>query len=254
MYHNTYKHAGLKKPRTRRRYGDATHLPTAQKTDRLALKDISTETENLDDDIVFSDVSESKGDNLDNAQKIHTISSSVAKQPQSISSNGVGLGNNIQVCSTAQNVSFCTRSEPQVTTAISTPLTSIFSQLSLPLLVQSLTSAGPATSSASMQSVLNSLISPKPLQLASSISQISMPSQQSTQGTITYNVKPANTKSDRPFFLHCLQTVLKSVLGAMDCFEIMEKCQLLFWDTWNVTGIRKMANGTWGSCRTNNIT
>lgn len=25
----------------------------------------------------------------------------------------------------------------------------------------------------------------------------------------------------------------------------MEKCQLLFWDTWNVTGIRKMANGTW---------
>ena len=38
VYHNTYKHAGLKKPRTKRKYGDATHLPTDQKTDRLKLQ------------------------------------------------------------------------------------------------------------------------------------------------------------------------------------------------------------------------
>ena len=141
----------------------------------------------------------------------------MAKQPQSISNNGVGLGNNIQVCSTAQNVSFCTRSEPQVTTAISTPLTSIFSQLSLPLLVQSLTSAGPAASSGSMQSVLNSLISPKPL--TSSVSQISMLTQQSTQGTLTYNAKPTSTKSDCPFFLVLLTNRIKKCSGCHGLFR-----------------------------------
>ena len=65
------------------------------------MKDISNETENPDNDIIFSDVPEKKADNRDNTQKIHAINSSVAKQPQSISNNGVGLGNNIQVCSTA---------------------------------------------------------------------------------------------------------------------------------------------------------
>ena len=40
VYHDTYKHAGLKKP-PRRKYGDAVHLSTDQKTDRLPLGDIS---------------------------------------------------------------------------------------------------------------------------------------------------------------------------------------------------------------------
>ena len=40
VYHDTYKHAGLKKP-PRRKYGDANHLPVEHKTDRLPLSDIS---------------------------------------------------------------------------------------------------------------------------------------------------------------------------------------------------------------------
>ena len=40
VYHGTYKHAGLKKL-PRRRYGYVTHLLTEQRTDRLALSDIS---------------------------------------------------------------------------------------------------------------------------------------------------------------------------------------------------------------------
>ena len=40
IYHETYKHAGLKKP-PHRKCGDANHLPTDQKADRLVLYDIS---------------------------------------------------------------------------------------------------------------------------------------------------------------------------------------------------------------------
>ena len=50
VYHNTYKHAGLKKP-PRRKYGDATHLPTDQKTDRLPLCNIS----NVKSSAVYND-------------------------------------------------------------------------------------------------------------------------------------------------------------------------------------------------------
>ena len=255
VYHNTYKHAGLKKPRTKRKYGDASHLPTEQKSDRLALNNISNRMENPDNNIAFSNVPELKAENLDDTQKVNTIPGSVAKQPQLISGNGTGLGNNIQVCFTAQNVSFCTRLEPQVTTAITTPLTSIFSQLSFPLLVQSLTSAGSTTPHASMQSILQSLTSPKPLTsgisqlnmpsqqstpgtptynasmqsilqsltspkpLTSGISQLNMPSQQSTPGTPTYNGKPANTKSDRPFFLTLLTNRIKKCSGCHALFQ-----------------------------------
>lgn len=40
MYHGTYKHAGKKKP-TRRKYGDAVHLPLNEKIDRIPLTDMS---------------------------------------------------------------------------------------------------------------------------------------------------------------------------------------------------------------------
>ena len=40
VYHDTYKHAGSKKP-PRRKYGDVTHLPVDHKTDRLPLCDVS---------------------------------------------------------------------------------------------------------------------------------------------------------------------------------------------------------------------
>lgn len=40
VYHDTYKHAGQKKP-SRRKYGDTVHLPLNQKTDRIPLTDIS---------------------------------------------------------------------------------------------------------------------------------------------------------------------------------------------------------------------
>ena len=81
IYHGTYKHAELKKP-PRRRYGDAIHLPTVQKTDRLALSDISN-LGNSDTACAQLPADQSKcvgQGNLKNTQSQSTIASS-AMQP-----------------------------------------------------------------------------------------------------------------------------------------------------------------------------
>ena len=99
--------------------------------------------------------------------------------------NGVGSGNSIQVCSTAHNVSFCAESQPQVTTAIDTPLASVLSQL----LVHSLTSR-PATSGASLQSLFQPLTSPGPIESYTP---------ETPSSNMSFAVKSANTKSTHPF-------------------------------------------------------
>ena len=203
VYHNTYQHAGLKKPRRNRKYGDATHLPTEQKTDRLALNDISNSTGNSTSIQLpggFSkDIPEQ---NTDAIPTLHAIQN---KQPQLISGNGVGSGNNIQVCSTAHNVSF-SESQPQVTTAaINTPLASVLSQL----LVHSLTSR-PATSGASLQSLFQPLTSPGPTESCTP---------ETPSSNMSFAIKPSNTKSTHPFFLTLLTNRIKKCSGCHALFR-----------------------------------
>ena len=142
VYNNTYQHAGLKKPRRNRKYANATHLPTEQKKTFLIQQGIRSTTSIQLPGGFSKDIPEQ------NTDAIPTVHTTQNKQPQLISGNGVGSGNNIQVYSTAHNVSFYAESQPQVTTAINTPLASVLSQL----LVHSLTSR-PATSGASLQSL-----------------------------------------------------------------------------------------------------
>ena len=84
VYHNTYQHAGLKKPRRNRKYGDATHLPTEQKTDRLVLNDISNSTGNSTTSIQLPG-GFSKDIPEQNTDAIPTIHATQNKQPQLIS-------------------------------------------------------------------------------------------------------------------------------------------------------------------------
>ena len=106
VYHNT----GLKKPRRNRKYGDATHLYTEQKTDRLVLNDISNSTGNSTSIQLPGSFSKDIPEKITDAiQTLHAIQN---KQPQLISGNGVGSGNNIQICSTAHNVSLRAESQP----------------------------------------------------------------------------------------------------------------------------------------------
>ena len=129
VYHGTYKHAGSKKP-PRRRYGDVTHLPTEQKADRLALSEISNlgKCDTAGTQLPANQSSFITGQGNSKDTWSHSTVSSSAKQPSGtlymtipgqrnpqnnpatvaahsrVSSKSVNLGKSIQVCSTAQNV------------------------------------------------------------------------------------------------------------------------------------------------------
>ena len=214
VYHETYKHAGLKKP-PRRKYGDATHLPTDQKVDRLALHDISNpQSCGTTKDIVKLDGNcrseYSVATQLTSQPELHGLASPVCvpvvandsdgsascKGPVSIdgrckdNSQSVGSSRNIQICSNAQNVgtvsitpstSVCTQqllptSSPVLTAPLVSLLSSIVPQLSLPSLIQSLTPSGGSA--------------PKTMQ-----------------------ARPTTVKSEQPFFLTNLTNRVKKCSG-----------------------------------------
>ena len=201
IYHGTYKHAGLKKP-PRRRYGDTIHLPTEQKTDRLALSDIS----NLGKSDTAcaqlpADQSKCVGQgNLKNTQSQSTIASSAMQpsetlcltmpgqdNPQNIpatvtahsrvNDNSGNLGKSIQVCSMAQNVGtikISPSSLPSVSTACTnTSVVSLLSQITLPSYQSSSRTMTSCATQNSIQSLLQSLATPG---ATTAISQVSLPS------------------------------------------------------------------------------
>ena len=181
VYHGTYKHAGSKKP-PRRRYGDVTHLPTERKTDRLALSDISNlgKCDTAGTQLPADQYSFMTGQGNSKDTWSHSTVSSSAKQPSEtlymiipgqrnpqinsatvaahsrVSSKSVNLGKSIQVCSTAQNVR-----------------TINFSANSLP----SVTTACTNTSVVSL------------------LSQITVPSYQSSSGTLTSSTSQNSLQS-----------------------------------------------------------
>ena len=170
---------------------------------------------------------------------IPTLHAIQNKQPQLISGNGVGSGNNIQVCSTAHNVSFCAESQPQVTTAINTPLTSVLSQL----LVHSLTSR-PATSGASLESLIQPLTSPGPTESCTP---------ETPSSNVSFTVKPANTKSTHPF-LTLLTNRIKKYSG---CHALLRddhgQAPTFILGHKEYDWYLQSGQWNWGSCRTNII-
>lgn len=102
------------------------------------------------------------------------------------------------------------KSQPQVTTGNTTPLALILSQISLPLLVESLTSAGPAVSSSSVQSLFQSITLLRP---TSSIPE-----------TPSYRM-PTTVKCDQAF----LTPLTKGIVAVTHRFRmIIDKPQVLF--------------------------
>ena len=235
VYHETYKHAGLKKP-PRRKYGDVTHLPTDQKADRLALRDISNAQSCITSKDKFNDGK--SGSEISAATRLTSQSSRCELQDGSAvlvpkvaydstknpskkcnhqsptildkhcrdNSQSVGSSKSIQICSNAQNVG---------TVSISTPTSSICPQQGQHLL---------PTSTSVLTAPLVSLLS-------SIVPQLSLPSliqSLTTSGGSTSNgmqARPTTVKSQQPFFLTILTNRVKKCSG----------CGLAFRDTENGT-------------------
>ena len=179
-------------------------MPTEQKTDRLALSDISNlgkcDTAGMQlpaDQSSFITGQENSQDTWS-----HSTVSSSAKQPSGtlymtipgqhnpqnnlatvaaysrVSSKSMNLGKSIQFCSMAQNVgtiNFSASSLPSVTTACTnTSVVSFLSQITLPSYQSFSGTLTSSTSQNSLQSLLQSLATPGATTLA--VSQISLPS------------------------------------------------------------------------------
>ena len=213
VYHDTYKHAGLKKPPCRK-CGDAVHLSTDQKNDRLPLGDISnaeaptTVIDSLNNVKCQSHfisstqpssqsagcASVSQAANSYGSLRENSILSSKPSQQRATSlidnqcvhsNKSVGAVGAVQMCSSVYNVG---------TLNISTPLTTCSSQQ----VVQS-------SSTTPLVSLLSAVV--PQLCLSSVLQSLTPPN--IPPGVVAGNTskdfpqKPATVKSDQPFFSYC---------------------------------------------------
>ena len=221
VYHGTYQHAGSKKP-PRRKYGDVTHLPVDQKTDRLPLCDVS----NIQLQAICNDHSYAKTCAPQLSRDTASLTGPViCPQVNTITTEHCATHHQ---SNSPRNSSVTTRENHTTADCIGAMqplqlLHRMLEQLTLVDTSQSLLLSITATLTTPLASLLSSIM--PHLTLPSVSHSKAHPSTPSNSVSTTYQQKPPTVKSNQPFFITVLTNRIKKCSGCGALFHELSGLQ-----------------------------